>query len=158
MVVIVVLLIILIPFAYNISYEYGAGSNVTNSFQALNSTLNKNFTQNVLKPLIGNPQSGINTSSTAYHGLNYTLNPYQSSQLLGFSFAFLVPQTINIMLELINLPSMIGNFIATGLSILPLPLTQIQRAFLGNEVTALGWTFIALLFVSVVSKYPIWQG
>jgi hypothetical protein len=158
MIAISITLLVLTPFAAVEVSHYANNATASHTFVSLNTTFASGFSNNVLIPLIGNPQSPNSfNSSTVYGGINYTRNPFQSQQTLGFSFAFIVPQTINIMVELLEVPTILGQYVSVMLSILPIPWTTVQAAEIGYLTTDIMWIFISLTFVSLISKYPLWN-
>jgi hypothetical protein len=167
-VVLISLIIILLPYASSFFNEFSKANstiitNVSQSLSQLGNNTNTIYNGKVLEQLVGNPMQNTSSSSGyIYNGLSYTNNPFASNQQLGFSFAFLVPGTWNIILTFLNLPNLIGGFIGSLIGFLPgltgIGLTGLQALDLGHQIAGILWLAMGCLAISLVSKYPVWSG
>lgn len=144
------------PYLSGFSQEYGTQA-ATNTLVGLSYNISTVYNNRILEPLVGNPNGGgaINMSSPILSGLNNTNtgNMAGASSLYGFAFAFILPGMINILLNLMYIPSIIGQ--AVGVLVGFLPISGLQSTVLAAQITGLGWLFLALLFFSAYLKYPL---
>jgi hypothetical protein len=157
LIVIVAILTFITPYLAGMSQEYGTAT-ATNNLTGLAANLSVTYTNRVLVPLVGNPYTGggkLNTSSALISGMNNTAtsNMGSASTLFGFAFAFILPGMINILLQMLYIPSIIGQAVGTLVGFLP--ISPLSSATISSQVTGLGWLFIGLLFFSSYLKYPL---
>ena len=162
MLLVFLVILTLMPVALNFANAFVPSTNATAiGFSSLYANTSASWSNSVIQPLVGNPSlsgNGINASAYIIHGLNYTANPFASSAQLGFSFAFIVPNTIAVMETMLSMPLTIGRFIdvAVGIIAPSMPANTINSI----SLTIVGFLYlvIAFVFFSVVSKYPVLQG
>ncbi len=143
------------PYLAGFSLEYGTSS-ATNTLVGLSYNVSSVYDTRILQPLVGNPvNSSVNMSSPILAGLNDTnsANMGAASSLYGFAFAFILPGMINILLNLMYIPSIIGQ--AIGVLVGFLPMTGFQATLMTTQITGLGWLFLGLLFFSAYLKFPL---
>ena len=143
------------PYLSGFSQEYGTSS-ATNTLVGLSYNISSTYNTRILEPLVGNPNGGlVNMTSPLLSGLNNTNtgNMAGASSLYGFAFAFILPGMINILLNLMYIPSIIGQAVNVLISFLP--ISGLQSTVLAAQITGLGWLFLGLLFFSSYLKYPI---
>ena len=155
LIVVIVAMTFIMPYLSGISAEYAGNATYTASMVSLNYSISNTYTNRVLTPLIGNPASSNASGSIIANGIGYS-SPSQmasASSQFGFAFAFIIPGLINILLNLLCVPEMIGQCV--GSLLVFIPASNLQTTVIAAQITGLGWIFLGLLFVSAYLKYPM---
>jgi len=123
------------------SAEYGTAS----ATASLNNTYLQgiaNYTNAFYNPITSNITTGISASN----------NLAQSSSIIGFALAFILPGLANVLSASVHAPVLLGSFLATLFAILP--MQGYNTAFLITQIENAITLVIFGLFLSMWSKWP----